>query len=304
MRLSKFKKLVIGCDLGSNTIRIVQVDCKTKKRVREFERIVKTGHNLYKTKVISEASIHNILNALKDASKIIDFKSYKTKCVTTEALRVAKNSKEVLEKIYNNFGLDFEIISGEEEAKYTILGVKTALSEKGINSSSFAVFDLGGGSTELSYIEDENISTKSFPFGILNTYEKYGDKLENGIKKELVPLLSFANKNKKPDFLVATAGTPTTVCAFLQNMDYNSYDYRKINGKALHVEDFLRAYKMIISLNRKEQERFCGTNRSELVKTGILIVINLMQAIGFKKCIVIDDGLREGVALSLCHNKG
>ncbi len=295
---------MIGCDLGSNTIRIVQIDCKTKDRVKEFERIVKTGHNLHKTKVISEISMQNILNALKDASNIFDFKNHNTKCVTTEALRVAKNSKEVLEKIYNNFGLDFNIINGEQEAKYTILGVKNALLRKNIINSSFAIFDLGGGSTELSYIEGENISTKSFPFGILNIYEKYNNNLKKGIKKELKPLSFFANKNKKPKFLVATAGTPTTVCAFLQGMDYNSYDYKKINGKTLHVEDFLKAYKMIISLDKKEQERFCGTNRSGLIKTGILIVVNLMQTIGFKKCIVIDDGLREGVALSLCKNKG
>ena len=304
MQLTKIEKEMIGCDLGSNTIRIVQIDCKTRQRVKEFERIVKTGHNLHKTKIISETSVQNILNALKDASKSIGFKKHNTKCVTTEALRIAKNSKQVLEKIYNNFGLDFKIISGEQEAKYTILGVKAALSEKDIDEDSFAIFDLGGGSTELSYIKDENISTKSFPFGILNTHEKYGNKLEKKIKKELEPLQSFADKHKKPDFLVATAGTPTTVCAFLQGMDYTSYNYKKINGKTLHVKDFLKAYEMISSLSKKEQERFCGTNRSGLIKTGIIIIVNLMQAIGFEKCIVIDDGLREGVALSLCTNKG
>ncbi len=294
---------MIGCDLGSNTIRIVQIDCKSKKRINEFERIVKTGKDLQKNGYISEESIQNILNALKDASKIIDFKSDKTKCVTTQALRVAKNADSVIKSIKDMFGLDFEIIDGSSEAKYTILGVKTSLANMGIKDSDFAIFDLGGGSTELSYVSKNDISTQSFSFGILNVFERYEHNLLSGIKKELEPLSKFAKQHKKPSFLVATAGTPTTVCAFLQDLDYKHYDYKLINGKTLRIEDFEKAYDMILSMNRSKQERYCGTGRSELIKTGILIVTNLMKEIGFDKCIVVDDGLREGVALSLCKGE-
>ncbi len=291
---------MIGCDLGSNTIRIVQIDCKTKRRIKEFERIVKTGKNLAKSGVVSDESIENILNALEDAKKIIDFKNDKVKCITTQALRVAKNSEIVTKMIKDRFGLDFEVIDGETEARYTVLGVKSALQWLGINDDEFALFDLGGGSTELSYIKRDKISSKSFSFGILNVSEKYSKNLESGIEFELKDIVSFAKNHQKPNFLVATAGTPTTVCAFLQGMDYLSYNHEKINGKILSIDDFKKAYKMILDMDIKEQERYCGTDRSELIKTGILIVINLMKKIGFKECIVIDDGLREGVALSLC----
>ncbi|MCF6173695.1 MAG: phosphatase [Campylobacteraceae bacterium] len=291
---------MIGCDLGSNTLRIVQIDCDTKERVKEFERIVQTGKNLEKSGVISDESIKNILNALSDAGKFIDFSRDKIKCVTTEAMRVAKNSNLVIKRIKKQFDLNFEIISGEEEAKYTILGVKNSLLKQNINNYNFALFDLGGGSTELSYIEKNSIKTKSFSFGILSVSEKYKNDLKGGIEKEIIPLIEFAQKNKKPDFLVATAGTPTTVSAFLQDMDYNSYDHNKVNGSILCLNDFEKAYKRILKLSKIEQERYCGTNRSKLIKTGILIVMNIMQNIGFQRCIVIDDGLREGVALSLC----
>ncbi len=290
---------MIGCDLGSNTIRIVQIDCKTKKRVKEFERIVKTGKNLQKSGIISKESIQNILNALNDASKIIDFKNDKTKCIATEALRVARNSQDVIEEIRARFNLNFEIIDGKAEAKYTILGVKSSLQNLGIKGDDFALFDLGGGSTELSYIRGDKIETKSFPFGILNVSERYKDNLKKGIEKELKPLVKFADQ-KKAGFLVATAGTPTTVCAFLGGMDYKSYNHEKINGKTLHVEDYIKALEMILSMRKAEQERYCGVGRSELIKTGILIVVSLMKQIGFNSSIVIDDGLREGVALSMC----
>lgn len=294
---------MIGCDLGSNTIRIVQIDCKSKKRVKEFERIVKTGKDLHKNGYISDESIQNILNALKDASKIIDFKSDKTDCIATQALRVANNADEVIETIKDMFGLKFKVIDGDLEARYTILGVKNSLKNLGIKDDNFAIFDLGGGSTELSYVYNSNISTKSFPFGILNVFERYKQNLGYGIKEELKPAVIFAKKHKKPGFLVATAGTPTTVCAFLQGLDYKHYDHKKINGKTLSIEDYKKAYDAIVSMDSSEQEKYCGIGRSELIKTGILIVVNLMKEIGFDKSIVIDDGLREGVALSLCERE-
>jgi len=293
---------MIGCDLGSNTIRIVQIECQSKRRVKEFERIVKTGKNLQKSGYISKESIQNILNALSDASKIINFKEEKVKCIATQALRVAKNANDVLKAIKEAYGLDFEIIDGDAEARYTILGVKASLENLDIKNGNFAIFDLGGGSTELSYVSNGAISTKSFSFGILNVFERYEKNLLWGIEQELKPLERFAKQHKKPHFLVATAGTPTTVCAFLQGLDYRHYDHKKVNGKTLHVEDFKRAYDMILSMDRDERERYCGTGRSELIKTGILIVLNLMKKIDFDKCLVIDDGLREGVALSLCEN--
>ena len=103
---------MIGCDLGTNTMRVVEIDCDTRARVKEFERIVKTGQNLKKTGKISTEAIHNIFEALRDASKIFDFDNNKVKCVTTEAMRLATNSSEILQRIQEEFCLDFQIISG------------------------------------------------------------------------------------------------------------------------------------------------------------------------------------------------
>ncbi|MBP9566131.1 MAG: phosphatase, partial [Sulfurospirillum sp.] len=100
--------------------------------------------------------------------------------------------------------------------------------------------------------------------------------------------------------LVTTAGTPTTVAAFLEGLDYAHYDASVINGKVLHVKDFDQAYTQLIRLDETEAERYTGTNRRDLVVVGILIVKAIMQKLGFKHCIVIDDGLREGVALAHC----
>ncbi|WP_024955809.1 hypothetical protein [Sulfurospirillum arcachonense] len=293
---------MIACDLGSNTLRIVKIDPLSKERLKEYEKSVRTAKNLYKTGEISQDSIQRIFYALKEADILFDFKNNEVHCVTTEAMRKANNSQEILKQIKNEFGLDFKIIDGQEEARLTLLGVKHAIKKCKIITNSYCVIDLGGGSTEISFINDKDIQSKSFGFGIVKIAEKYESsikKIENNIDEEVKIIDSFI-KDKKCTHLIATAGTPTTVCAFLEGIDYKNYDYKKINGKSLHVEDFSKALSKLLRMDKKSREFWVGTNRSDLVCAGILIVIAIMKKLKFENCIVIDDSLREGLAISKC----
>lgn len=299
---------MIGCDLGSNTLRIVKIDCKTKRRIKAFERIVRTAKDLHVTGRISEDSKKNILNALNDASKLFDFRHESCFCVTTEAMRVASNAKEILSEIETLFGLSFEIISGDREAYLTSLAIENALEREGFEHQTYAVFDLGGGSTELTLCQEGVKRSQSFPFGIINTAERYTHEREMHIKRLVDSISPFIehHTNIPASFLqlVTTAGTPTTVAAFLEGMDYAHYDAEKVNGKILHVNDFEEAYRRLNEMNPDDAERFTGTNRRDFVMVGILIVKAMMRKLGFEQCIVVDDGLREGVVLEQCYNLG
>lgn len=290
--------MIIACDLGSNTLRIVQIDCINQIRIKEYEKSVRTAQNLYETGIISFESKNRIFDALIEANSIFDFKSHKVYCVTTQAMRIAKNAKEILLEIKDKFNLDFKIINGEEEARLTLLGVEHAMGLANIDKSSYCMMDLGGGSTELSFTCKGITQSKSFGFGIVLISEKY--KTIENIKKhvsEEVNIIDTFIENKKVDRFIATAGTPTSVCAFLQGMDYNSYDYKKINGKSITIKDFTNALEQLLNMDECTREFWVGTNRSDLVCAGILIVIEIMSKIGFEECIVIDDGLREGLVL-------
>ena len=297
---------MIGCDLGSNTLRIVEIGCKNKTRIKAFERIVRTAKDLHVTGRISETSKHAILNALHEASELFDFKDEKCFCVTTEAMRVASNAQEILEEIKATFGLHFEIISGDKEAYLTSLAIEHALKREHFDHKTYVLFDLGGGSTELTFCLNGIKHSQSFPFGIINTAERYTSEREAHIARIVESIHAFTQM--QPEIpstflqLVTTAGTPTTVAAFLEGLDYAHYDARKVNGKVLHVNDFEEAYTRLSAMDEDEAERFTGTNRRDLVVVGILIVKAMMRKLGFDKCIVVDDGLREGVVLEQCYN--
>ena len=296
---------MIGCDLGSNTLRIVEIACESKKKIKTYEKIVRTAKDLHVNGIICDASKENIIQALDEASLLFDFKNEKTFCVTTEAMRIAKNAPEILNEIYEKFGLIFEIINGKQEAYLTSLAIENALQREGFSSHTYVLFDLGGGSTELTFCKNGKKESQSFPFGIINIAEKYQHDIDKNIIQILDSIDNFiASKQDIPKNylqLIATAGTPTTVCAFLQGLDYVHYDSSKVNGKTLHVNDFDKALSALMALSYEEAERYTGTNRRDLVIVGIAIVKALMQKLRFENCIVMDDGLREGVAISNCN---
>ena len=297
---------MIGCDLGSNTLRIVEMSCHSKTRIKAFERIVRTAKDLHLTGIISEQSKQNIFSALDEASKIFDFKNECCFCVTTEAMRIASNAHEILTEIEATFGLNFQIISGEKEAYLTSLAVENALKREGYEYKTYALFDLGGGSTEVTFCKNGIKESQSFPFGIINLAEQYKNKLESHVTHIIETIDTFTQKQPKIPTtflqLVTTSGTPTTVAAFLEGLDYDHYDANIVNGKILSLKDFEKAYQCLITMDEHEAERFTGTNRLDLVLAGILIIKAIMRKLGFDNCIVVDDGLREGVVLKECYN--
>jgi len=102
------------------------------------------------------------------------------------------------------------------------------------------------------------------------------------------------------DVLVATAGTPTTIASLKLGMDYATYDPRRINGTLLHANEPQHYLQELLSVPFEERERLVGVGRADLILAGILLFEAFFGIIDQEQCIVIDDGLREGVALSLC----
>ena len=287
---------MIACDLGSNTLRIVELDCESGRRVREFERMVKTADGLHESGKINDKAVQRIITALEEAKAIFDLSS--AYAVTTAAVRMASNGAEVLHTIEEKTGVKFIMIAPEEEARLTRLAVSWRLKKLGYHDS-FMLMDLGGGSTEIGVGE----ASQSFDIGIVTMAQKYGSvkELKAHLHQELSTLFAYIQSLPKPVLFVATAGTPTTIAAFKQGLDYAHYDVEKVNGTRLSLDDLDEALEKLLSMQPKERERWVGVGRDDLIVAGVLIVKAIMIEAGFKEMLVIDDGLREGVGLEMCQ---
>ena len=299
---------MIAIDLGSNTLRVLEYDCVTDKQTFGYEKVVKTADGLAKTGEVTDEAVARVVSAIKEAQEKIDFSSQTLKAVTTEALRRAANSAKVLEQIKKKTGVSFEVISGEEEARLTLLAVKYRLSKLNYASQSFVLVDIGGGSTELIFHYGAETVSKSFPVGIVTIAQSYEDlsNIEKALPKEMLAMQMFCAEvfatKGKPETYVATAGTPTTVAAMKLGFNYETYDAAKINGASLQKDELDFYLKKLLSMPFDEREIAVGTGRSDLIAAGILIYKQLYTMLAFDSCVVVDDGLREGVALDMCKS--
>ncbi|SFZ97545.1 Exopolyphosphatase [hydrothermal vent metagenome] len=299
---------MISIDLGSNTLRVTKLDCQSGKFIADFEKIVKTADMLRRTGVIHHEAVDRVIYAIKEAQKEIDFSNNEVKAVTTEALRSASNSSDVLERIKKETGVAFEIISGDEEARLTLLAVKNRLAKLQYVSKSFVLVDIGGGSTELIFNFEDKVISKSFPIGIVTISQKYKnlEDIQSALSLEMLDMQKFSSQvyaeEGKVNSFIATAGTPTTVAAMKLGQNYACYSASKVNGTSVFKNELDIYLKKLLSLPFEERELKVGVGRSDLIAAGILIYKHVFSILEFESCIVIDDGLREGLALDGCLN--
>jgi exopolyphosphatase/guanosine-5'-triphosphate,3'-diphosphate pyrophosphatase len=300
----------IGIDLGSNTLRAVEYDCHAAQFGRTFGAIVKTADGLAQTGRISEGAVDRVIEGLDRMRAELNFEGVQLRAVTTEAMRRAENAVEMLDHIAEQSRVAFEIIDGEEEARLTLKAVRHRLGviDPDVQGESFVLIDIGGGSTELIFsYPDGTILSQSFPIGIVTLSQTYPDleAIEAALPEVMRPVDVFAGRvyleHGRPECFVATAGTPTSVASMHLGMEYDTYDPAKINGTTL-TRSMPRYYlDALLSMPMPQRERTVGVGRADLVTAGILIFDYLYRILGFDACVVIDDGLREGVALSLCE---
>ena len=298
---------MIALDLGSNTLRVTKLDCESGRFVADFEKIVKTADMLNRTGVIHHEAVDRIIYAIEEAKKHIDFRQDEVHAVTTEAMRQARNSTEVLVRIAKETGISFRMIDGEKEAALTLLAVKNRLARLHHAARNFVLVDIGGGSTELIFHYGNETFSKSFPIGIVTMAQGYKNipEIQAALPQEMIKMQMYcaevyATKGKTEAF-IATAGTPTTVAAMKLGQTYATYNPSKINGTALRKEELDTYLQKLLNMPSEEREVTVGVGRSDLIAAGILIYKQIFTILEFDSCIVIDDGLREGVALDACQ---
>lgn len=299
---------IVSVDLGSNSFRVLKYDCKNHEIISEYNEVVGMADGLVDTGLISIEAQERVVSAILHSVQTIKYNPTTAVCVTTAAMRKASNNKEVLKYFKDKTGIDFEIIDGNEEARLTLLAVRYALKREKINSKKFVLLDIGGGSTEIIVNTDDEYTAHSFDFGIVTMtqkYLKYHD-LHNDLdsrKKDIKEFLDSLDINLNDYSFVATAGTPTTIAAIKLGQDFFSYDRNIVNGAVVNMNDLEYCLDIFKNTSKEEISRLVGRGRVEFIEVGIFIYKAIFEVLNKTESIVLDDGLREGVAINYCLTK-
>ncbi len=301
---------VIAIDLGSNSIRFLEMDCTQGHPVATFHRTVKTADGLAQTGQISPEAVDRVVDAIIDAKSVLGFdRAWLIRAVTTEAIRQASNGDVVLQEIFDRTQIRFDVIDGEDEARYARIATEHRLRLLGEEPKSFLIADIGGGSTELIFSYGDRHISKSFKIGIVTLTQSHQgiESIRLAIPKLMQEMRSFTQEvyaeYGKVELFVAMAGTPTTVAAMKLGMLYETYDPEVIHGTRLSRQDLTTQMQRLLSMPEDERTKMVGVGREDLIASGILIYDEIYEMTGFEDSIVIDDGVREGVAYATCKER-
>ena len=197
-----------------------------------------------------------------------------------------------------------EVVSGEEEARLSLLGIQAGL-PAGVDR--FVALDIGGGSTEfMTVAPGQAPAMVSVDEGVVRLTEEClrSDPVRAAelaaararIARHLdvveAKLGSLAGYR-----LVGTAGTITTLAAMDQRLAV--YAPLRIHNHRLSGEAVRRILAELISRTVAQRRELVGLEpgREDLILAGTLILAEAMERFGFSDCLVSDYGLREGVLI-------
>ncbi|NQY30583.1 MAG: exopolyphosphatase [Flavobacteriaceae bacterium] len=300
--------IITAIDLGSNSFRVLIYDCKKERILASHNEVVGMADGLTHTGCISKEAQERVIKAINTTSEEMKYDTSRAICVTTAAMRMASNAKEVLCYFKEKTGASFEIIDGKEEARLTLLAVKYALKREKIVSDNFILLDIGGGSLELIVNTKDKYIAHSFNFGIVTLTQKHykQTELEDFLekrKKEINNFLSTMDIDYTKYSFVATAGTPTTIAAMKLGQDFFNYNKNDVNGSIVNLDDLDKSLDIFKNSSKSEIRNLVGEGRVDFIEIGIYIYRAIFEVLNKKESIVLDDGLREGVALNYALKK-
>ena len=292
-------------DLGSNTARLVDYLVEPGEWYRLAHQIrqpVRLGQGLGRDGLISE-------KAMSRAEKALElFANYATstglgrlEVLGTSALRDAVNRDEFLRQI-SHLGLDIEVLSGEEEAR---LGVLAAAN--GFDFPGAAVMDLGGGSAQLSLMQDRQFEAgRAYPLGAVRLSERFllSDPpkrrqvaaLEAAVEEELGSVVRLIRERELP--LVAMGGTIRNLARAVQKeRQYPLLD--RVHGYFLSRQDLEDMVGRLLELKARKRARMPGikSDRADVIVAGALVYRWLLDKARLDGVWISGSGLREGALL-------
>ena len=292
-------KRVAVIDIGSNSVRMVIYERTSRfafHLLHEAKSKVRLSENAYQNNGNLQAlPMQRTFNALSDFLNIASsYNAKKTICVATSALRDAPNKKDFIQLIKKELKLNIKVIDGTKEAYYGGIACANLLPEQ----SNALSIDIGGGSTELSLINQKNVTnTISLKLGTVRLKELFFDK--NKIDEAIVYIDSKLEEldNIDASTIVGIGGTFRAIStAIMQN---KNYVLNKLHGFECTSNDFKEFIASVLEAdNLKLKSLGIKSDRYDVIKPGALILDRLLNKLNVNTLITSGVGVREGVYLS------
>ena len=307
-------KRLAAIDIGTNSIRciVVEADHKGGYKVLDDEKsTVRLGEDLSRTGAISPQASARALEAVSRFRKLLaGMKVRAVEAIATSAIRRASNGQELLDALSGAFGHEIRIISGVEEAE---LAMVSAQRHFDMEYKRYAVFDIGGGSLEITTALGNHIEEcYSLDLGAVVMTEQFLthepvrpadlQKLQRHVRANLKK--QAAGSKVQLHTLIGSGGTITAIGSMAMNALGKSY--ASIHGYEVLRSEVVHLLAMLTRKSLPERRLVPGLNadRADIIVAGIAVVEELMRFFGANQLLVNERGIREGLIIRAMEKHG
>lgn len=323
-------------DLGTNNCRLLVA--RPSRRgfvvIDAFSRIIRLGEGVSNSGLLSESAMERTIRALKVCRDKMQRRGVKrSRLISTEACRVAGNSDDFIKRVQDETGLELEVVSRETEARLAVSGCASLLDP---SCNGTLIFDIGGGSSELIWLDLSERSRNwrssvydrldaqnciaawtSLPVGVVTLSEKFGGRdvgpavFEAMVDDVTHQLYSFEKEHglkeriaKGNAHLLGTSGTVTTIAGI--KLKLPAYDRKRVDGCWLNADEVRSVSSSLLdmSFDQRCEQPCIGSERADLVLAGCAILEALMRLWPCDRLRVADRGLREGLLATMMAEDG
>jgi exopolyphosphatase / guanosine-5'-triphosphate,3'-diphosphate pyrophosphatase len=290
-------------DVGTNSVKFhvaEQTSDGAWRAVVDRAELTRLGEGQEPNGEISEEAMERTGTAI--AAMVEEARQSRARAIVlvgTAALRTASNRDDVIDHIRNRTGFTVEAISGEEEARLAYLAVKAEL---GLDPGSIVVFDTGGGSSQFTFGEgDQVVDRFSLPVGAVRYTETFGldDAIEPNVLASALEAIAIdldaLDGRPQAEALVAMGGAVTNLTAVYHRLA--TYEPEVVQGTVLNRDEIDRQIEMYRTQDADARRSIVGLQpkRADVILAGACIVRAVMGKLGQHTLTVSDRGLRHGL---------
>lgn len=310
-------------DLGTNSCRLViaKPTPSSFHLVETFSRITRLGEGIINGNMLSKQAIRRTISALKVCRAIIEEYTplVRMRFVATAACRRAVNCNDFERIVSKETGLNMEVITSKEEARLAVVGCMPLLNRM---IKRALVFDIGGGSTEISLARVTESGRTfiegfvSLPYGVVTISEAFPAKdmtklaYDTIVERTQKILQEFEDKYKIREAIqnqeiqvIGTSGTVTVLGAVHLNLP--RYNRAAVDGLSMSGAEIDKVISRIKNMGYEGRCRnsCIGKQKADLTIAGCTIIEALCSFWPISEITVADRGIREGMLLDMMHHQ-
>lgn len=296
-------------DVGTNAVKLLVAERLPRpgsgadwRLVHERSEVTRLGRGVDRTGELSAEGARDTVRAITAmAQEARELKAEQLVAVGTSAARDAKNGGDFLQAVVQSAGVEFEILSGLQEAE---LCFRAVWNDFGHNPPRpLVAIDVGGGSTELIYgnLDGSLAYRQSFNIGSVRLTERFikahpiASDEARALRSEVARTFAPLPPPPAGTEVICVGGTPTTICAAMERME--KYDPERIHRARLETTAIgaLAGELAALPVEQRIRDYKIHPGRADVLCAGAWVLWGALDRLGAQSGMVSERGVRWGL---------